>query len=335
MFDEFLSEAVKLRSQGRPFAVAIVVRYQPPVSGKPGDKVIIQADGTIWGWIGGGCVQPAVVREALEALRDGKTRLIRIAPSQAPDSGDGVVNYTMTCHGGGALEIYIEPVLARPQIVILGRSNAAQTLCKLGKAIGYAVIVAAPGAHREQFPEADVVRQEFDFREIEITSETYVVVSTQGNLDEEALEQALRTTAQYVSFVGSQAKTQKILNLLAGQGMAPHLLNRLKAPAGIHLHTLTPEEIAVSILAEIISFRRSGAPALTNEPTSNRVALPELETDPVCGMQVNSATTKHTSEFAGHSYYFCCAGCKQTFDKEPSVYAGSPLTADRSGNFKP
>jgi xanthine dehydrogenase accessory factor len=333
MFDEFLSEAVKLRSQGRPFAVAMVVRYQPPVSGKPGDKAIIQADGAIWGWIGGGCVQPVVVREALEALKDGKTRFIRIAPSEAPDSGDGIVNYTMTCHGGGALEIYIEPVLARPQIVILGRSNAAQTLCKLGKAIGYAVIVAAPGAHREQFPEADVIRQEFDFSDIKVTSETYVVVSTQGNLDEEALDQALRTTAQYISFVGSKAKTQKILNLLAGQGMAPHLLNRLKAPAGIHLHTLTPEEIAVSILAEIISFRRSGASALANEQTSTRVAPPELETDPVCGMQVVSATTKHTSEFAGHSYYFCCAGCKQAFDKEPATYAGSPLTAHGSGNL--
>src|SRR5258707_11749120 len=139
MFDEFLSRAVAVRSQERPFATAVVVSYQPPVSGKPGDKAIIEADGTIWGWIGGGCVRPVVIQEALKAIQDGNPRLVRIAPAGASKPDDGTVNYTMTSQGGGALGIYIEPVLSRPQIVIIGRSPVAQTFCKLRKTGGYRI----------------------------------------------------------------------------------------------------------------------------------------------------------------------------------------------------
>src|ERR1700724_4415590 len=111
MFDEFLSRATALRSQDRPFATAIVVSYQPPVSGKPGDKAIIEADGSIWGWIGGGCVQPLVIREALNAMREGRPRIVRVAPFAESEPTPGIVNYSMSCHGGGALDVYIEPVL--------------------------------------------------------------------------------------------------------------------------------------------------------------------------------------------------------------------------------
>src|SRR6516162_5685070 len=113
MFDEFLTKAAALR--GSPFAIAIVVRVEPPVSGKPGDKAIVQADGDMSGWIGGGCVQPIVVREALRAIGEGKARLIRIAPGRHSETEHGIVDYQMTCHGGGAMEIYIEPVLPVPQ----------------------------------------------------------------------------------------------------------------------------------------------------------------------------------------------------------------------------
>src|SRR6516165_2667465 len=128
MFDDFLAKVTALRSEGSPFAVAIVIRFQPPVSGKPGDKAIIQANGQISGWIGGGCVQPIVVREALRAIEEGKAKLIRIAPSQHSETAYGIVDYQMTCHGGGAMEIYIEPVLPVPQLLVFGRSAAAQAL---------------------------------------------------------------------------------------------------------------------------------------------------------------------------------------------------------------
>src|SRR5215467_12324943 len=110
MFDRFLNKAAELLAKGEPFVTASVVRFQAPISGKPGDKAIIFADGKkMWGWIGGGCAQPVVIKEALKALADGKPRLVRISPTAA--SEDGILDYTMTCHSGGTLDIFIEPVL--------------------------------------------------------------------------------------------------------------------------------------------------------------------------------------------------------------------------------
>ncbi|MFI5106821.1 MAG: XdhC family protein, partial [Terriglobales bacterium] len=140
MFDDFLKKSAELTAQGESFAVATVVRCEAPTSGKPGDKAIIHADGKLWGWIGGGCAQPGVVKEAVKSLSDGRPRLVRISPS-SDGSEEGVVDYTMTCHSGGALDIYIEPVLPKPHVVILGRSPIAQTLARLSRTIGYAVSV--------------------------------------------------------------------------------------------------------------------------------------------------------------------------------------------------
>src|SRR5246127_4389629 len=177
MFDKFLSKADELMARGERFAVALVVRAEAPISGKPGDKAIIFEDGKMWGWIGGGCAQPVVVKEALEALAEGQPRLIRISPSPSPE--EGIVDYTMTCHSGGTLDIYIEPVLPKPHILILGRSPVAKTLARLGKAIGYAVSVAARGADRESFPDIDSMQAELDLSQFKIGPQTFIVVSTQ------------------------------------------------------------------------------------------------------------------------------------------------------------
>jgi xanthine dehydrogenase accessory factor len=193
MFDRFLNKAAELLAKGEPFVTATVVRFQAPISGKPGDKAIIFADGRMWGWIGGGCAQPVVIKEALKALADGKPRLVRISPSAAPE--DGIVDYSMTCHSGGTLDIYIEPVLPKPHLLILGRSPIAQTLARLGKAIHYRVSVAAAGADREQFPDVDHLQADLNLDGAKISPETFVVVSTQGESDEEALQQAAGTNA--------------------------------------------------------------------------------------------------------------------------------------------
>src|ERR1700730_15412524 len=206
MFDEFLRKASELRAADCPFAVAIVIKYQPPVSGKPGDKAIIQPDGKIWGWIGGGCVQPTVIREALQAMKEGSPRIVHIAPSTESEPEMGSVNYTMSCHGGGALDVFIEPVLPKSRILIFGRSPAAQTLSKLGKAVGYGIVVVAPEASRENFPDADFVGKDLLPSQIKNGSKTFIVVATQGEHDEEALESALRTDARYISFIATHAK---------------------------------------------------------------------------------------------------------------------------------
>ena len=317
MFDQFLSKAGELLTDAQSFAIAVVVRYQAPISGKPGNKAIIFPDGRIWGWIGGGCAQPVVVKEALKALADGQPRLIRISPSSSPE--EGIVDYTMTCHSGGTLDIYIEPVLPKPHILILGRSPVAKMLASLGKAIGYAISAVAPGADRESFPDSDLVQAELDLRQLKTTPHTFIVVSTQGEGDEEALEQALLTKAAYVAFVASKAKASKILDVLKERGIPVDRLSQVRAPAGLDIRAASPEEIAVSILAEIIQVNGTRAASQEKQAPS---PLPRHQAkDPICGMMVDVSVAKHKSEFHGNSFYFCCSGCKQKFDKQPEKYA--------------
>jgi len=326
MFDQFLSKAAELLAKLEPFAVAIVVQHTSPISGKPGYKAIIHSDGRVWGWVGGGCTQPLIVKEALKSLSDGRPRLVRISPSsrqlETPQSKDLVVDYTMTCHSGGAVEIYIEPVFSKPQIVILGRSPVAQNLARLGKAINYVVRVAAPQADQEEFFGIDSVQGNFDLSSIKITPQTYVVVSTQGEGDEEALEHALRTDAAYIAFVASKTKAAKVLEGLREHGFPQQQLQRLRVPAGLNIKATSPEEIAVSILAEIIQVRGEKSSPIASLGDSEVLATTALTaSDPICGMSVNIAKAKFKSEFQGNEFYFCCAGCQRKFELDPARYA--------------
>ena len=322
MFDRFLNKASELLATGEPFVVATVVRYEAPISAKPGDKAIIHAGGKMWGWIGGGCSRPVVIAEALKAMADGRPRLVRISPNAAPGEKDGTVDYTMTCHSGGSLDIYIEPVLAKPHIVIMGRSPVAQTLARLGKDINYQISVVAEADH-ETFPHADRIAASLD--EIGVTPQCFLVVSTQGEHDEEAVEAALTSCAAYVSFVASKVKAQKVAEYLKGKDVAAERLARLKAPAGLDILAASPEEIAVSILAEIIRTRGSKTQeAADTTAARTTISLPVTTTqarDPICNMIVDTAKAKHISDYRGRKVYFCSAGCKQSFDCQPEKYA--------------
>ena len=326
MFDQFLSKAGELVARGESFAVAEVVRYVKPISGKTGDKAIISADGKLWGWIGGGCAQPTVIKEGLKALKDGRPRLVRISPTSTGE--EGVIAYNMTCHSGGTLDIYIEPVLPKPHILILGRSPVGRTLAKLAKTISYTVTIAAPHADRESYPDADRLLPDLDLSALEIWPQTFVVVSTQGECDEEALEQALRTSATYVAFVSSKAKAAKVTQSLSERGIDRARLDQVRAPAGLNIQARTQEEIAVSILAEIVQLSRSRA---MEQKEAAGPPEPQEAKDPICGMTVNIAGAKYRSEFDGRSFYFCCAGCKQAFDKEPEKSA--PARVDNSATL--
>ena len=320
MFDQFLTKAAELTAKGEAFVVATVVRYVAPSSGKPGDKAIITAKGELSGWIGGGCAQPVVIKEALKALQDGRARLVRISPS-SHGSEPGIVDYTMTCHSGGALDIFIEPVLPQPHLLILGRSPIAQALARLAKAIHYSVSVAAPEVEIDNFPEADLLRKDLDLSQIKITPQTCVVVSTQGECDEEALEHAVATQATYIAFVASKVKAQKVLDYLREKGTSLERLKQVRAPAGLDIGASAPEEIAVSILAEIIQVRRHQSKPTADQKTKLLPVIHTQARDPICGMDVDTSNARHKSEHQGRSFYFCCAGCKQTFDKQPEKYA--------------
>lgn len=321
MFDEFLKKADELVAIGESFAVATVVRYEAPISGKPGDKAIIFADGEVWGWIGGGCAKPAVVKEALKAMKDGRPRLVRVSPETSEE--EGIVAYNMTCHSGGTLDVYIEPVLPKPHVLIMGRSPVGKALARLAKAISYTVSVASPEVNAENFPKVDRLQANLSLSDLKVGPKTLIVVSTQGECDEEALENALRTDACYVAFVASKAKAAKVLQYLGEKGMSEKRLSQVKAPAGMNIGARSPEEIAVSILAEIIqvSKDKSKREIPTSVPVEQKEAI-----DPICGMKVNIDAVKHKSDYDGKVYYFCCAGCKLKFDREPDIYSAAPLS---------
>lgn len=321
MFERFLGKAAELLAKGEPFVTASVVRFQAPSSGKPGDKAIILADGRMWGWIGGGCVQPVVIKEALKAIADGQPRLVRISPTS--DSEDGIVDYTMTCHSGGTLDIFIEPVLPKPHLVILGRSPVAQTLARLAKSLYYRVSVAAPEADLAQFPDVDHLQTKMDLTSLKISGDSFVVVSTQGASDEEALQQAASTSAGYVAFVASKVKAQKVLEYLREAGVPTDRVSQIRAPAGLDIHAISPEEIAVSVLAEIIQVRGLRAKAKTDTEKMTLPLLNKEAKDPICGMVVDVVSAKYTSEHNGNTIYFCCAACKQTFERQPEKYLAS------------
>lgn len=317
MFGEIIEKANELLTNGTPFAIAVVVRYEAPISGKPGDKAIIQADGSIFGWIGGGCTQPVVIEEARKALAEGKPRFVRITPTSGSEASEGIMEYNMTCHSGGTLDVYIEPVLPKPQLVIIGRSAVAKTLTKLAKVLNYNITVIAPGVDKQNFPGADAIKTEINLDQVHVTPQTFVVVSTQGEYDEEALEEALKIDAPYVAFVASKKKAGAVFQFLKEKGVAKERLEQVRVPAGIDIKAHLPEEIAVSILAEVIYAQRTSTKQVVEHKKEIVAAEPKEARDPICGMSVEIKSAKYTSEYQGETFYFCCTGCKQTFDKEP------------------
>ncbi|MCG8462670.1 MAG: XdhC family protein [Holophagales bacterium] len=328
MFDQYFSEAQKLREAGTPFATATVVRAERPTSAKPGDKAIITLDGVMHGWIGGSCAQPTVVREALRAIADDRARLVRLSPNPEQEPATvGVEVCKMTCYSGGTLDIHIEPQAPQPELRIAGHLPVAQALAHLAKQLGFTVrAMVAPG-EQASMEHADHVSTRWKDLGEPATPLTFVVVATHGHDDEEALEHALDSGARYVGLVASPKRARNVRAYLELRGLGPEKLGeRLHAPAGLDLGARRGDEIALSILAEIVQIRRavevldwppaSGARASQNEHEATAV-------DPVCGMEVRIEGAKQTHEHGGTLYYFCCGGCRAAFEGEPSKYLKS------------
>lgn len=263
MYNIFFDKAGQLHEAGEAFALATVVRFEAPSSGKPGDKAIIKADGSIEGWIGGGCTQPVVIKEAKKALQDGSPRLIRIA-SVDNFKKNGMVVYPMTCHSGGELDVFIEPIYPKPHMVILGHSVVAQTLCRLARAIHYRVTVCAPEADQSLQWNANTVLNNWSLESVKPTPHTFVVVATQGEGDEEALREVLKGDWSYVAFVASRKKSNTVLRTIQEEGGDLNKINAIRVPAGLDIKARLPEEIAVSILAEVIQVKREASPEITS-----------------------------------------------------------------------
>jgi len=257
-----------MKQKGESFALATVVRTVAATAAKAGAKAVIRADGTISeGWIGGGCARAAVLKAAREAIADGRPRLVSVQPPDvlqerglvAGDEQAGVRFAKNMCPSQGTMDVFVEPVLPRPQMVVCGSSPVAVAIAGLGRRVGFAVTVCVPAAEQAAFAEADRRIEGFALP-VDDEGPRFVVVSTQGRGDEAALQAALAIDATYVAFVGSRKKAEALRKTLAARGVAPERLARLKAPAGLDLGAITPDEIAVSILAEIIAARRRGHP---------------------------------------------------------------------------
>src|SRR5499426_2701643 len=254
--NDIMDLAGRLRAEGEPFVIATVVAYESPQSAKPGSKAIIMPDGSISGWVGGGCVQPIVIREAQKALNTGKPKLVSISPEATHEDWKGVEAYMMTCQGGGSLEIYLEPVLPKPNLLIVGSSPIAQILAGLGRMLDFKVCVADPEATQEQFPEAHVVLTDLESLRSRIDSRSYVVVATMGNGDEEGLEAVVGTQPQYLGLVASKEKARSLFQYIRDKGTPDEDIARVKCPAGLELGAETLPEIALSVMAEITRLRR-------------------------------------------------------------------------------
>jgi xanthine dehydrogenase accessory factor len=308
----------ELARSGQPFALATVVWRQGPSSSKQGSRAIITSDGQLDGWIGGACAEPMVIREAKQVIADGNARLLLLgSPDQFGTAiPEGMAVVPISCQSEGALEVYIEAVLPVPHLVIVGSSPMARTLAELARALDWLTDLVSPD----------------EFTAGQADERSMVIVATQGHGDEEMIERASALHPAYLGLVASRRRGEAVLGYLAERGVPQDQLNRVHAPAGLDLGRTTHEEMAVAILAQLVQLRASGAlpdmPARAARPsaepgpgTGHRAELRLAEaTDPVCGMTVTPGAAGLPFEYEGSTYYFCCAGCRRSFEQSPDAY---------------
>jgi len=255
-----------MKARGEPFALATVVRTVSLTAAKAGAKAVILSDGTMSaGWIGGGCARANVLKAARQSLADGQPRLISVQPKDvleahgfAPgEAREGVLYANNMCPSHGTMDIFVEPILPRPQLYICGASPVAVAIAAISRRMSFFVTVCAPAADHALFAEADRMVDGYDVP-ADGSSGRYVVVATQGRGDTAALKAALVAPSAYVAFVGSRRKAAVLKDELVAAGVPASHLETLRAPAGLDLGAITPEEIALSIVAEMVEVRRRG-----------------------------------------------------------------------------
>jgi len=317
-----MAEAAELARRGEAFALATVVWRQGPSSSQQGSRAIITAAGELRGWIGGACAEPAVIREAQRVISAGEAKLLLLGSAEQFGGAvpDGMMVIPISCSSEGALEVYIEPVVPVPHLVVVGHSPMAHTLAQLARTLGWRTeLIDGP-----------------DFITTDADEHAMVVVASQGHNDEGLLERAIAARPAYLGLVGSRKRGEAVLGYLADRGVPADQLARVTVPAGLDLGSTAHQEIAVSILAELVQLRAAGKLAgptgaaghgsaghgsaghgsAGHEPARRAAEA----TDPVCGMTVTAGPAGLPLEHDGVTYYFCCAGCRQAFERDPAAY---------------
>lgn len=312
---DVLKRELALTDARQPYARVTVTWSQGLTSGKVGNQAVVEPDGTMTGWIGGACSREQVLRHCLKALESGEPRVLCLGEAKLFALGaDGRVHEPVTCASEGALEIFIEPRIPATQLVVVGDAPVARTLCRLGRALGYEVVAVLLEDHDPE--EADRVVHDLTPEALTaagVGDGSFVVVATMGQYDEEAVYCALKTRASFTALVASERRGGAVRAALAQRDVCSNRLSRLRAPAGLDLGAVPHEEIAVAVLAEIVQAKAQGIgrPKIRVRPT-------EEATDPVCGMTVDLANARYTAAHEGHTYAFCCMGCRDRFEADPS-----------------
>jgi len=267
---DLFAAAQRLQQQGEPYALVSVVRTQAPSSARAGDKALVTAQGIVHGWIGGGCAQPAVLHTVRQALQDGRARLIRVAPADGEASqearsapGEGL-EFDMSCHSGGTIELFIDPILPPTQLVVIGDSPVAVALAGLAPRVGLPVTVIARGGDPQRFADASqfIDSDEPSMVAARVAAGGWVVVATQGRRDLPGLQVALSLQAAKIWLVASARKARALREALLAANCNSEAVSAIIAPAGQAIGAQSPEEIALSVLAAVVATRRAGRATL-------------------------------------------------------------------------
>ncbi|MGF6759401.1 XdhC family protein [Paraburkholderia sp. GAS334] len=335
--DTLLQLEQRLIEQAEPFAVVTVIRAAPPTSAWVGAQALVDRDGALHGWIGGGCSRTIVIQAAQQAIRSGLPKRVRISNEQTKPEAD-VEAHAMPCASNGAMELFIQPTVPAPSVLVLGSTPTALEACVLAQRVGLRVCAAASVTAPLAALGLQRVIQGFDAEAFDTVAPQLILVATQGDSDEDALEAALRSGAAAVLLVASRRKADALREVMLARGIAPARLAALHAPAGPAIHAHTPQEIALGAVAGLVTLRRelelaaadgpasllTGAEVVPVLPPCESMASVELSParylNPVCGMSIDIASAKHVIDRGGQRIYFCCDGCKIEFEREPEKY---------------
>jgi len=332
---QVMEQAAALAQRGEAVALATVVWRQGPSSGQLGSRAVITESGEVHGWIGGACAEPSVIRQARAVIAEGSPRLLLLGTTDKFGAAipEGMTVVPIACQSEGALEVYIEPMLPAPHLVVVGRSPMAHTLAELAGALGW---------------RTDLLDWT-SFSAAHANERSMVVVATQGHGDEDAIEQAVAARPAYLGLVGSRKRGAAVLGYLAERGVAREQLDLVRVPAGLDLGKTTHTEIAVAILAELVKLRAAGelgsrerqavagaaasGGARARRKNARRAGTATAEADhsdavdPVCGMTVAASRAGRPLEHEGVTYYFCCAGCRAQFESSPASFVSASRSA--------
>lgn len=253
MAKEIFDVIQEMRAGEKPFAIATVVETIGSVSAKTSSKAVIDQNGqVVAGWVGGGCAESATCTQALECLESGETAVIDI------DLNDEMLGAGMPC--GGSMRVYVEPVLPRPALWIMGHGRVAESLCLLGDLLGLRVVVNDPGVTWDKYPQATkLITDDPDYEQLQPAADDYVVIATQHKGDHESMKRALASQAGYIALIASRKRSRLVLDYLREEGISEDQIDRVMAPSGLDLGARTPEEIALCLMSEIVLVRRGGS----------------------------------------------------------------------------